>query len=77
MNGPDDLRSKPPCREGDALVVLTRLREAGQVAYFAGGSVRDSLLGFAHKDYDIATDAQPGRVRELFADTQAVGAALG
>jgi poly(A) polymerase len=61
----------------DALAVLTRLREAGHVAYFAGGCVRDLLLGREPKDYDVATDAPPGRVRELFSHTQAVGAAFG
>ena len=61
----------------DALAVVQRLREAGHVAYFAGGCVRDMLLGLTPKDYDIATDAPPVRVRELFKNTQAVGAAFG
>ena len=61
----------------DALAILKRLREAGRVAYFAGGCVRDLLLGKAPKDYDVATDAPPGKVRELFRNTQAVGAAFG
>jgi len=45
--------------------------------YFAGGSVRDMLLGLDPKDYDVATDAPPDRVRQLFSNTQAVGAAFG
>lgn len=57
--------------------MLTRLREAGHVAYFAGGCVRDELLGLTPKDYDVATDAPPDRVRQLFTNTQAVGAAFG
>ena len=69
--------SKPPCAREDALAVLTRLREAGHVAYFAGGCVRDELLGLTPKDYDVATDAPPDRVRTLFTNTQAVGAAFG
>ena len=69
--------SKPPCLREDALAVLTRLREAGHVAYFAGGCVRDELLGLTPKDYDVATDAPPDRVRKLFSNTQAVGAAFG
>ncbi len=69
--------SKPPCYRGDAIAVLKCLRDAGHVAYFAGGCVRDELLGLAPKDYDVATDAQPKRVRELFSNTQAVGAAFG
>jgi len=59
------------------LAVLRRLRDAGHIAYFAGGCVRDELLGLSPTDYDIATDAPPPRVRELFTNTQAVGAAFG
>ncbi|MGD1278664.1 MAG: CCA tRNA nucleotidyltransferase [Tepidisphaeraceae bacterium] len=77
MNAAADPRPKPPCEKQDALEVLKRLREAGHVAYFAGGCVRDTLLGLAPKDWDIATDAPPPRVRQLFPDTQAVGAAFG
>ena len=69
--------AKPPCSREDALAVVRRLREAGPVAYFAGGCVRDLLLGLEPKDYDVATDAAPQRVRQLFASTQAVGAAFG
>ncbi|WP_428938510.1 CCA tRNA nucleotidyltransferase [Fontivita pretiosa] len=69
--------SRPPCDRADALAVLKRLRDAGYVAYFAGGCVRDELLGIQPKDYDVATDAPPQRVRELFSNTQAVGAAFG
>lgn len=61
----------------DALAVVRRLREAGHVACFAGGCVRDVLMGLTPKDYDVATDAPPRRVRELFNNTQAVGAAFG
>jgi poly(A) polymerase len=61
----------------DALAVVRRLREAGHAAYFAGGCVRDQLLGLEPKDYDVATNATPDRVRQLFSNTQAVGAAFG
>jgi poly(A) polymerase len=57
--------------------VVRRLRDAGHVAYFAGGCVRDALLGLMPKDYDVATDAPPDRVRAVFPRTQAVGAAFG
>ncbi|HEV2295132.1 MAG TPA: CCA tRNA nucleotidyltransferase [Tepidisphaeraceae bacterium] len=69
--------NKPACLRDDALAVLMRLRENGHIAYFAGGCVRDELLGLTPKDYDIATDAPPDRVRKLFTNTQAVGAAFG
>ncbi|QOV89697.1 CCA tRNA nucleotidyltransferase [Humisphaera borealis] len=61
----------------DATAVLLRLRDMGHIAYFAGGCVRDLLLGREPKDWDIATDAPPARVREIFPRTQAVGAAFG
>jgi poly(A) polymerase len=60
-----------------ALSVLTTLRASGHIAYFAGGCVRDELLGLQPKDYDVATDAPPNRVRSIFPKTQAVGAAFG
>jgi tRNA nucleotidyltransferase/poly(A) polymerase len=61
----------------DALQVLQHLRDSGHEAYFAGGCVRDLLLGLPAKDYDIATSAPPNIVRSLFKNTQAVGAAFG
>lgn len=73
----DDARVKPPCYWDDAVEVVTTLRAAGHVAYFAGGCVRDLLLGLEPKDYDVATDAVPQTVRSLFRNTQAVGAAFG
>lgn len=62
-----------------ATEIVRRLREAGFVAYFAGGCVRDLLLGRAAKDYDVATSARPEQVRELFGRrrTLAVGESFG
>ncbi len=60
-----------------ALAIVRRLREAGHVAYFAGGCVRDELLGLSPTDYDIATDAHPEKIRTLFKRTAEVGAAFG
>jgi poly(A) polymerase len=67
----------PDVAHEDALAVLQALRQAGFVAYFAGGCVRDLLMGRQAKDYDVATDAAPQQVRGLFKNTQAVGAAFG
>src|SRR5687768_12609710 len=77
QDAPPPTSEKPSSTRGDALAVVNRLREAGHLAYFAGGCVRDALLGLEPKDYDVATDAPPDRVRELFPRTQAVGAAFG
>src|SRR5947199_7148554 len=73
----DDPANRPRSTREDALRVLKRLRDAGHVAYFAGGCVRDLLLGREPKDYDVATDAEPQKVRSLFRTTQAVGQAFG
>ena len=60
-----------------ATSIVRRLRDAGHVAYFAGGCVRDMLRGTEAKDYDIATGATPGEVQRLFPRTVAVGAHFG
>ena len=62
-----------------ALDVLRKLRDSGYETYWAGGCVRDQLLGIAPKDYDVATSATPEQVRELFGQrrTLAVGAQFG
>ena len=62
-----------------ALDVVRRLRGAGFEAYWAGGCVRDQLLGRTPKDYDVATNAMPEQVRQLFGRrrTLAIGAAFG
>ena len=57
--------------------IARRLQEAGHTAYFAGGCVRDELLGLDPHDYDIATSAKPAEVQKLFPHTQAVGAHFG
>jgi poly(A) polymerase len=57
--------------------VVRRLQAAGFRALWAGGCVRDELLGLTPQDYDIATDARPEQVQALFRRTVAVGAAFG
>jgi putative nucleotidyltransferase with HDIG domain len=57
--------------------IARRLQETGHTAYFAGGCVRDELLGLDPHDYDIATSAKPDEVQKLFPHTQAVGAHFG
>jgi poly(A) polymerase len=60
-----------------ALNLARTLREAGHQAYFAGGCVRDLLLGLAPKDYDVATSATPDQIVALFPKTFTVGAHFG
>lgn len=57
--------------------VVRTLTGAGHVAYFAGGCVRDELLGLTPTDYDVATDATPDRITSLFPRTSEVGAHFG
>lgn len=60
-----------------AIDVVRCLGDNGHRALLAGGCVRDMLLGLEPKDYDVATDAVPERVIELFARTRKVGAQFG
>jgi poly(A) polymerase len=61
----------------EATRLLRVLRQGGYAAYFAGGCVRDFLLGREPKDYDIATNATPTEVVALFPHAQQVGAHFG
>jgi poly(A) polymerase len=56
-----------------ALKVMSRLRGDGFQAYLVGGAVRDLLLGGHPKDFDIATDATPEAVNELFRNSRIIG----
>jgi poly(A) polymerase len=60
-----------------AIDVVRRLCDAGHEALWAGGCVRDELLGLIPKDYDVATSAHPEQVRRLFRRTIAVGMSFG
>ncbi len=60
-----------------AIAIVRRLQEAGHQALFAGGCVRDRLLGIEPSDYDIATSARPEQVEDLFERTVPVGKAFG
>lgn len=66
-------------RRSFARTVVQRLRDAGFHALWAGGCVRDQVLGRTPKDYDVATTATPDQVIELFGRrrTVAVGASFG
>ncbi len=62
-----------------SIQVVQRLTDAGYLAYWAGGCVRDMLLGKEPDDFDVATNATPDQVRELFGKkrTLAVGESFG
>ncbi len=60
-----------------AIDVVRRLSEAGYQGLWAGGCVRDQLLGLPPSDFDIATNARPEQVMQLFRRTVPVGASFG
>ncbi len=60
-----------------AAEIVRTLRERGHQAYFAGGCVRDLLLGRKPADYDVSTDATPQQVMQIFPQTLAVGEQFG
>jgi poly(A) polymerase len=66
------MQSKALARE-----VIRKLGAAGHRAYLVGGCVRDLLLGITPKDYDVATDARPDRIMDLFPNSGRVGAHFG
>jgi poly(A) polymerase len=63
--------------EQAARSVVERLRFHGVEALYAGGCVRDRLLGVTPHDYDVATSARPEQVEALFPRTVPVGAQFG
>jgi hypothetical protein len=69
-----------PARQREfALEIVKKLRAADFEALWAGGCVRDQLLGITPKDYDVATSAKPEQIRDLFGRrrTLAIGASFG
>jgi putative nucleotidyltransferase with HDIG domain len=72
-----DLISSSSGLKQAATAVVETLRQRGFQAYLVGGCVRDLLLGHEPKDYDVATNATPTQVMEIFPETYAVGARFG
>jgi len=60
-----------------ALDVVRKLQGAGYTALWAGGCVRDELLGLVPQDYDVATSARPEQLRSLFRRRNEIGASFG
>ncbi|WDQ15821.1 CCA tRNA nucleotidyltransferase [Rhodopirellula sp. P2] len=74
---PTKILNSPEAAE--AVRIITELKKAGFVAVLAGGCVRDALLGRTPKDFDVATDATPESVRDVFGkrNTLAFGESFG
>jgi poly(A) polymerase len=71
--------SQTSAQRAFALAIVEQLRAAGFEALWAGGCVRDQLLGLEPKDYDVATSAKPDEIRNLFGRrrTLEIGASFG
>ena len=72
QSGAEPGEAEPGKLDLDAVVptavhdLIGRLVDAGHAAYVVGGSLRDALLGREPADWDLATDARPDRLVELF-----------
>jgi poly(A) polymerase len=60
-----------------SISIIKTLRHAGFVAYWAGGCVRDMLVGIKPKDFDIATSAQPADLKKILEKIHPIGEKYG
>ena len=73
MAGPERHRIDPAAVGRAARQAVRTLRAGGYEGYVVGGAVRDLMLGLHPKDFDIATDARPEQVRNLFPRSRIIG----
>ena len=59
--------------DGDAIRIVSHLREFGFEAYIVGGAVRDLIVGKTPKDFDIVTSATPSKIKRLFRNSRIIG----
>ncbi len=57
----------------DAVKIVKKLNKSGYEAYLVGGCIRDLLLGYKPKDFDIATNATPQQIQNLFKRSRIIG----
>lgn len=57
----------------EAVKIIQRLNSQGFEAYIVGGAVRDLLIGNVPKDFDIATSAEPSKIRKIFRNSRIIG----
>jgi poly(A) polymerase len=69
----EDHHIDPALIDRDAHKIIRRLRRDGFKAFIVGGAVRDLLTGLKPKDFDIATDAFPRRIRKIFRNSRIIG----
>jgi poly(A) polymerase len=78
QNGPEEPRRRDggipkALLDEDAVTVVRRLKRHGHEAYLVGGCVRDLLAGLEPKDFDVATDARPNRIKRVFRNARIIG----
>ncbi len=73
MNDKIEPDSRKNLLKETSIGIVKRLRERGFSALFAGGCVRDMLMDSVPEDYDIATDARPDDIINVFKRTVPVG----
>ena len=57
----------------DAIDIVSRLQSKNYEAYIVGGAIRDTLIGVSPKDFDIATNAKPEEIRQIFKHSRIIG----
>ena len=60
-----------------SVTIIKQLKKAGYEAYWAGGCVRDMLLGIEPKDFDIVTSAKPDEIEKILEHTIPIGKQFG
>ena len=70
----EDHRIDPALIDPDARRIVHRLRRFGFKAYIVGGAVRDLITGLRPKDFDIATEAFPRKIRRIFRHSRIIAA---
>ena len=59
--------------DSEAISIVKRLKDAGHESYIVGGAVRDLILKKKPKDFDIASDASPARIKKIFRNSRIIG----
>jgi poly(A) polymerase len=59
--------------DGEAVSIVQRLKDSGYETYIVGGAVRDLILGKKPKDFDIASEASPAKIKKLFRNSRIIG----
>ena len=70
---PDEHRINYSDVDSQAVYIVERLQANGYETYIVGGAVRDLILGKKPKDFDIATAANPARIKKIFRNARIIG----